>query len=215
VNRLILFGPPGSGKGTEAELITERCGIPQISTGDIFRSNIAAETPLGEQAKSYIARGELVPDKLVTALVADRLMQDDVQAGYLLDGFPRTIPQAESLQEIFDEHGGQLDHVIYLKCERDLLLRRLTSRRVCENCGKVYNTITNPPAQEGECNLCGGRVVQRSDDTEETAAHRLSVYNEQTLPLAEYYAKKGLLREVDGAGTGEEVFARLKAYLAL
>ena len=215
MNRLILFGPPGSGKGTEAELITERCGIPQISTGEIFRNNIAEGTPLGEKAKGYMDRGELVPDDLVTALVADRLMQDDVQGGYMLDGFPRTIPQAESLKQILAGHGGQLDHVIYLKCERDLLLRRLTSRRVCEGCGKVYNTITNPPAQDGRCSLCGGNVVQRSDDTEETAVHRLSVYNEQTLPLAEYYATEGLLREVDGAGTGEEVFERLRPYLAL
>jgi len=214
MNRIILFGAPGAGKGTEAGILKKECGIPQISTGDIFRKNISEGTDLGRKAKAYMEKGELVPDELTTNLVVDRLAQDDAKSGYILDGFPRTIAQAKSLSKILAELGEQIDHVIYLYCENELLMKRLTSRRVCLECGKVYNTITMPSKQEGICDACGGEVVQRPDDNEETAERRLLVYEKETMPLLEYYRQEGLLREVDGAGTAEEVHVRVEPVLA-
>jgi len=209
MNRIILFGAPGAGKGTEAGLLIRDFNIPQISTGDIFRKNISAGTDLGKRAKSFMDAGELVPDDLVTNLVVDRLLQDDVKSGYILDGFPRTLTQARSLKAILDEKDEQIGHVIYLRCEYDLLMERLTSRRICLNCGKVYNTITMPTKEPGVCDICGGEVVQRPDDSAETAERRLMVYDKETMPLIEYYRQEGLLREVDGAGTADEVHARI------
>jgi adenylate kinase len=209
MKRLILLGPPGSGKGTEAVRITEKYGTPQISTGDIFRKNIADGTELGAKAKSYMDAGELVPDSLVLDLVVDRLSQDDVKDGYILDGFPRTIAQAEALDKILAEKGEELNYVISLDVADEVLIQRVTSRRVCKQCSKVYNTITDPPAAEGVCDVCGGEVVQRADDSEETEKNRLAVYAEQTLPLVDYYRGKGLLSELDGEGSADEVFARI------
>lgn len=214
MNRLILFGPPGSGKGTEAGMLIKDFDIPQISTGDIFRKNISEGTELGIKAKEYMNRGDLVPDDVVTELVVDRLAEDDAKEGYILDGYPRTINQAESLNGILADLSEQLDHVIYLRCDRELLLQRLTSRRICEKCGKVYNTITMPMKQEGLCDICGGTVSQRKDDSYETAVKRLEVYEKQTMPLIEFYKKEGLLLEVDGSGTAEVVHDRIKPLLS-
>jgi adenylate kinase len=210
MRHFILLGPPGSGKGTQAERITAKYNIPVVATGDIFRQNIAAGTALGKEAKAYMDKGELVPDEIVVGLVVDRLKQPDVKDGYLLDGFPRTIAQAEALQAMTADTGGMLEKVIYINTPRDALIRRIAGRRVCESCGKTYNIPTFPPKVEGVCDLCGDAIIQRSDDAEATAVNRIDVYNEQTKPLVDYYRQKGLLAEFDGTEPIEETFAGIE-----
>lgn len=206
MRNLLIIGPPGSGKGTQGERIIAKYGIPSISTGDIFRKNISEGTELGKKAKSYMDKGELVPDSVVVDLVVSRLSEGDTKEGYLLDGFPRTQAQAEALSKILAEKGEAIDHVLYINTPDEELIRRITSRRVCTKCGKTYNTRNFPSKQEGVCDLCGGEVVQRSDDTEETARNRIDVYNSQTMPLVGYYDAMGLLTEFDGMAPVDETF---------
>jgi adenylate kinase len=211
--RFILLGPPGSGKGTQAARLTEKYGIPSIATGDIFRKNIADGTELGRRAKVYMDKGELVPDELVVGLVADRLKEADAKDGYLLDGFPRTIAQADALERELAERDEGIDGVIYINTPRDELIRRIAGRRVCEACGKTYNSGVFAPKEDGVCDHCAGKIVQRSDDTAETAMNRVDVYNEQTKPLVDYYRKRSLLSEFDGMAPSETVFTAIDALM--
>lgn len=211
--RTILLGAPGAGKGTVAAKIIKEYNIPHISTGDIFRDNLKRKTELGLRAQEYMTRGELVPDDLTCEIATTRLLEDDCKNGFLLDGFPRTVYQAEKLAEFLEEHGHSLDKVVQLVVDNDLLIKRLTGRRVCKNCGSTFHVITIPPKEEGICDNCGEPLIQRADDTEETAVNRLKVYEEQTSPLVEYYKEKGVLAQVDGAGTPEEVFENILSVL--
>ncbi|RJG19270.1 adenylate kinase [Paenibacillus thiaminolyticus] len=195
---ILFMGPPGAGKGTQAERIVAEFGIPHISTGDAFRKAMNEGTPIGLKAKQYIDQGLLVPDDVTVGIVRERLTQPDCEAGFLLDGFPRTLAQAEALDGILTELHRKLDHVINLSVDRDLLLARLTGRRICKSCGATYHVIFNPPTQAGVCDKCQGELYQRSDDTEEKVGTRLDEYINKTAPLLEYYGNKGLLREVDG-----------------
>jgi adenylate kinase len=194
----MLLGAPGSGKGTQAERITQRYGIPAIATGDIFRKNLSEGTPLGLKAKGYMEAGELVPDELVIDLVADRLSEPDTKNGYLLDGFPRTIAQAEALDKLLSGKGEALDKVFFIDVPKDVLIDRIAGRRVCPSCGRVYHVTGMPPKQAGVCDDDGAELIQRKDDDAATAENRIDVYNEQTKPLVEYYKKTGLLIELDG-----------------
>lgn len=205
--RTILLGAPGAGKGTVASKIKEKYDIPHISTGDIFRDNLKRQTELGLRAQEYMSKGELVPDDLTCEIATARLLEDDCKTGFLLDGFPRTVYQAEKLEEFLEAHGQKLDFVIQLGVDDELLIKRLTGRRVCKNCGATFHVITIPPKEEGICDNCGNPLIQRADDTEETAVNRLMVYAEQTAPLVDFYTEKGNLVTIDGAGTPEEVFA--------
>jgi len=204
--RLILLGPPGAGKGTQAERIAKEFNIPHISTGDIFRANIKNETELGLKAKQYIDNGELVPDSVVVAIVEDRIKQDDTKNGFLLDGFPRTENQALALDEVLNELGISLDAVINIKVDSQVLVSRITGRRICKDCGATYHIEFNPPAEEGVCDLCGGELYQRSDDNEDTVQNRIDVYNKQTAPLIEYYSKQDLIKTIDGEQAIDKVF---------
>lgn len=195
---LLIMGPPGGGKGTQCEVLTKELNIVHISTGDMFRENVKAGTELGKKAQEYMNEGKLVPDDLVVAMVKDRLSKPDCANGFLLDGFPRTIPQAEALDTALGEMGIKLDAVLNIAVPRAKLLDRLTGRRVCRSCGATYHVIFNPPAEEGKCGKCGGELYQRSDDTEVTVNQRLDVYESQTAPLIDFYAKQGLLKESDG-----------------
>jgi adenylate kinase len=202
MKKIILLGAPGSGKGTLAERLTAKYGIPQISTGDILRRNTAEGTELGKKAKEYMDQGELVPDALVLDLVADRLAQPDAREGYMLDGFPRTIAQAEALDKTLAASGSRIDLVVYLNTPKPELIKRITGRRLCGVCGKSYNVNNKEfaPSDDGKCDACGEALIQRPDDTEAVAENRIDVYNEQTLPLVEYYRKAGILTELDGMG---------------
>ncbi len=211
--RLILLGPPGAGKGTQAEKIIEEFGIPHISTGDMFRGAIAQGTELGMQAKSFMDKGQLVPDDVTIGIVRERLKQEDTKNGFLLDGFPRTVPQADALGEILDSLGVNLDAVIEIEADDEAIVKRLTQRRVCRECGALYHLTNKPPREDGRCSVCGGEVYQRSDDTPETVRKRLEVYKSQTAPLIEYYDRKGLLLKVDGDKPIDEVFADIKSHL--
>jgi adenylate kinase len=211
--RFILLGPPGSGKGTQAERITRQYGMPQISTGDIFRYHISNETDLGRKVKEYVSTGALVPDELVVDLVLDRLTQSDVQNGWLLDGFPRTIAQADAFAEDLKKTGSAIDGVIYIKVPTDVLIKRITGRQVCEACGKTYNVCSFPTRDPGVCDRCGGEVKARADDTKETARTRIAVYEEQTKPLVEYYRNADQLTEVDGAEPVRVTFAKIEAII--
>ena len=206
---IILLGAPGAGKGTVAAKITKEYNIPHISTGDIFRDNLKRKTELGLRAQEYMTRGELVPDDLTCEIATTRLLEDDCKNGFLLDGFPRTVYQAEKLEEFLTEHGQSLDTVIQLVVDEELLIKRLTGRRVCKNCGATFHVITIPPKEEGICDICGEPLIQRADDTEETAVNRLKVYEEQTSPLVAYYEEKELLAPIDGEGTPDEVFQNI------
>ena len=205
--RAVLLGPPGAGKDTQAVRLVEKYGVPQISTGDIFRKNIKEGTELGKKAQEYMNAGRLVPDELVVDLVKDRLMQDDCANGYLLDGFPRTIAQAEQLDDFLKEHGTELDAVINFEVGNESLMKRLTGRRLCKACGASYHIVNFPPKTEGICDKCGAELIQRDDDTEETARKRIEVYEESTAPLIEYYSESGALKNFDAEKDPEEVFA--------
>lgn len=210
---ILFMGPPGAGKGTQAEKVTETFGIPHISTGDAFRLAMKEGTPLGRKAKEYVDQGLLVPDDVTNGIVRERLRQDDCQNGFLLDGYPRTIPQAEALDGMLAEMGKRLEHVINLKVDRSLLLARLTGRRICKACGATYHMVFHPPKREGVCDKCAGELFQRSDDTEEKVGTRLDEYTNKTAPLLDYYREKGLLREVDGEQDIDRVTAAIAAIL--
>ena len=196
--KLILLGPPGAGKGTQAKMLTERFGIPQISTGDILRAAVKEGTPMGGKAKSFMDAGGLVPDEVVVGIVQERLEKPDCTPGFILDGFPRTEPQADALKETLGEMGKDLDAVVSLEVDIEALVERLTGRRTCKECGKGYHIKFDPPQQENRCDACGGALVQRDDDQEATIRKRLDVYNQQTLPLVNYYRQAGLLISIDG-----------------
>jgi len=210
---LILMGPPGAGKGTQAERIVEEFLIPHISTGDAFRAAMKQGTALGLKAKEYVDAGLLVPDEVTIGIVKERLQEDDCKKGFMLDGFPRTISQADALEEILASMQSKIDHVINLKVDRGLLLARLTGRRICRSCGATYHELFNPPAKQGVCDKCGGELYQRSDDTEEKVGTRLDEYMNKTAPLLEYYARKGLLRELNGERDIDEVTAEIRSLL--
>lgn len=197
---IVLLGPPGAGKGTQADLLQERLGIPHVASGDLFRYNLKNETELGALAKTYMNRGDLVPDDVTIAMVRDRLEQPDCEKGVVLDGFPRTIPQAEALSEMLEDMGRTLDGVISIKVSEEELVRRLSGRRICRECQTPYHVDFSPPRQEGVCDVCGGELYQRDDDKPETVRNRLRVYFDQTTPLIDYYREAGLLYEVDGKG---------------
>ena len=210
--KLILLGAPGAGKGTVAKLLTKMDGSVQISTGDILRAAVAAGTELGKKAEAAMKAGDLVSDDLIMGIMADRLKQDDCKAGYLLDGFPRTIPQAEALKVMLANMGEKLDCVVSIDVPREVILDRLTTRRTCTDCGEIYNVKSNPPKVEGKCDKCGGPVVQRDDETEEAISNRLDVYNEKTAPLAGFYEKEGMLLSVN-ATSSDAVIEAIKAKL--
>ncbi len=206
---IILLGPPGAGKGTQAARITAKYGIPQISTGDIFRKNIKEGTELGLKAKAYMDKGELVPDDLVIEIATARLLEDDCKAGFMLDGFPRTVYQAEKLDEFLAKHGMKIDSVLDIEVEKSILLARIIGRRVCKACGATYHVVNMPPAKEGVCDSCGGELYQRADDTEATVKNRIEVYEAQTMPLVDYYEKAGNIVHIDGSAELDDVFAEI------
>ena len=199
--KLILLGAPGAGKGTVAKLLTKMDGSVQISTGDILRGAVAAGTELGKQAEAAMKAGDLVSDDLIMGIMKDRLREDDCKSGYLLDGFPRTIPQAEALKTLLADMGEELDFVVNIDVPRDVILDRLTTRRTCTDCGAIYNVKANPPKEEGKCDSCGGPVVQRDDETEEAIGNRLDVYNEKTAPLANFYEGEGMILTVSATSS--------------
>src|SRR5210317_1281338 len=212
--KLILLGAPGAGKGTVAKLLTEMDGSVQISTGDILRAAVAAGSELGKKAEAAMKAGELVSDDLIMGIMGERLKEDDCKNGYLLDGFPRTIPQAEALKVLLADMGEELDAVVNIDVPRDVILDRLTTRRTCEDCGEIYNVKSKPPKEEGKCDKCGGAVVQRDDETEEAISNRLDVYNDQTAPLAGFYEKEGSLLTVE-ATSSDAVIDAIKGKLGL
>ncbi|MEW9670182.1 adenylate kinase [Ammoniphilus sp. 3BR4] len=203
---IILMGLPGAGKGTQAEYIVRDFNVPHISTGDMFRAAVKEQTPMGLQAKSYMDQGLLVPDEVVIGIVKERLGKDDCRNGFLLDGFPRTVAQAEALDQTIEELGRKIDHVVNIEVDRSELLARLTGRRICRSCGASYHVVFNPPAKEGVCDKCNGELYQREDDNEKTVATRLDVNIEQSAPLLSYYNGKGLLRNIDGQQEIGKVF---------
>jgi adenylate kinase len=211
--RLVLVGPPGAGKGTQAEFIAENFNIPKISTGDIFRANVSGGTDLGKLAKKYMDAGDLVPDEVTIAMVRDRLAQDDAKAGFLLDGFPRTIGQANELDLILNELGLALDVVLDLEVDNEEVVRRLSGRRLCKRCGHVWHVEFDPPKVAGICDKCGGELYHRDDDYPETVRHRLDVYGQQTRPLIEFYDARGQLVGMDAHGPVEDVTERAIALL--
>jgi adenylate kinase len=206
--RLVLVGPPGAGKGTQAQFIASHFAIPKISTGEIFRANVSEGTDLGLEARKYMDAGDLVPDEVTIAMVKDRLGHDDARTGFLLDGFPRTVRQAEVLDDLLDPMSAPLDVVLELVVDDDEVVRRLSGRRTCHQCGHVWHLDFDPPGTEGICDRCGGELFQRDDDSEDTIRHRLEVYADQTSPLIGYYGDKGLLRGVDATGPVEDVTER-------
>lgn len=207
--KIVLLGPPGAGKGTQAKSISNRYSIPHISTGDIFRKNISENTPLGVEAKSYMDNGQLVPDEVTINMVKDRLKQDDCKNGYLLDGFPRTVQQAEALDNFLTEREESIDTALLIEVPKEFILERMTGRRVCPSCGASYHVKFNPPTKDGKCDLCGSDVIQRKDDTEETVKERLDVYENQTQPLIDFYKSKKQLSVVDGTQAINEVFENI------
>lgn len=204
--RLILLGPPGAGKGTQASSIVDKYKIPHISTGDIFRKNIKEGTDLGKKAQEYMNKGALVPDEVVVAIVEDRLQEKDCEKGFLLDGFPRTVNQAEQLDQVLGKMGVSIDKVINVEVDKTILIDRAVGRRVCKNCGGTYHVKYNPTAKEGVCDACGGETYQRNDDTAETVIKRIEVYLNETEPLIEYYNNKGNLVTINGQQDIKKVF---------
>ena len=207
--RLVLMGAPGAGKGTQADVMAKKLFVPHISTGDIFRAAMKAGTEMGKLAEQYISEGKLVPDEVTFGIVKDRLEEADCKDGFILDGFPRTIAQADSLQEYLTEVEKPLDAVVNIDVDLDSLVDRLTGRRVCKGCGASFHLMYNPPAKEGVCDECGGELYQRKDDSEDTIKNRLNVYVENSKPLIDYYAEKGLLQEVDGNQAINEVLTAI------
>ena len=212
--RLVFLGAPGVGKGTQAEMVAVELAIPKISTGDLLRTGVTQKTPLGLEAQQYMTRGELVPDNVVIGLVAEKIASSECEKGFILDGFPRTILQADALSGILQKQEATLDRVIYFVIPREKVVKRLSGRRSCSACSAVYHVDYVPPKQEGRCDECGAALVQRSDDKRETVESRLVVYEEQTAPLIDYYQEKHVLAELDGTGTVEEVQERLSALLS-
>ncbi|MBW1810640.1 MAG: adenylate kinase [Deltaproteobacteria bacterium] len=202
---LVLLGPPGAGKGTQAKRLIEKLAIPQISTGDLLRQAVKDETELGLQAKVKMETGELVPDDVVIGMVTQRLAQDDCKAGFILDGFPRAVGQAEALEDLLASVGRGLEHVVSIEVPEEELVRRLTGRRSCPACGAMFHVSFNPPKQSGICDACKGELITRADDNEETIRNRISVFRQQTEPLKDFYQAKGLLRGIDGSGTPAEI----------
>ncbi|MDF1524762.1 MAG: adenylate kinase [bacterium] len=205
----ILLGPPGAGKGTQAKLMVDKWNIPQVSTGDILRAAVREGTTLGVEARGFMDKGELVPDRVVIGIIAERLKEDDAVNGFILDGFPRTIPQAEALQQILDGLDRAIDHVISIEVEDEELVTRLTGRRMCKECGESFHVVFNPSSREGICDRCSGELYQRDDDKEETIRQRLAVYSAQTQPLISHYEKQGKLRRIPGTGSIENIFSRV------
>lgn len=204
--KIIMLGAPGAGKGTQAKKIAAKYAIPHISTGDIFRANIKNNTELGQKAKTYMDKGELVPDELVVDLIMDRFKEADCANGYVLDGFPRTIPQAEALDKALSANGESVDYAINVEVPDENIINRMSGRRACVGCGATYHIQFNAPKVEGVCDTCGEKLILRDDDKPETVKNRLSVYHEQTHPLIDYYSKKGVLAEVDGTQAMDDVF---------
>ncbi len=206
---LILLGPPGAGKGTQAKMLIKKFGIPQISTGDILRSAVKEQSPMGKKAKDFMDAGALVPDDVVVGIVEERISDSDCSGGYILDGFPRTVAQADSLSKTLRRNGSGIDHVLALSVNQEELLARITGRRTCKNCGAGYHLLYDPPKQSGICSECGGELYQRDDDREETMRRRLEVYEEQTSPLISYYGERALLRTIDGMGEMDQIHSAL------
>jgi adenylate kinase len=211
--RAVLVGPPGAGKGTQAQYISSNLSIPKISTGDIFRYNVSRGTELGRQAKAFMDRGDLVPDEVTIAMVSSRLQEGDAQDGFLLDGFPRNVPQAETLKKMLAEWDTKLDIVLELVVDDDEVVRRLSGRRTCRQCGRIWHIVFDPPARPEQCDDCGGELFQRDDDREETIRHRLEVYQKQTRPLISFYADEGTLLGIDATGPVEEITDRAMSAL--
>lgn len=211
--KIIMLGAPGAGKGTQAKMIAEKYQIPHISTGDIFRANIKNGTELGKEAKGYMDRGELVPDELTVRILLDRVAQEDCKNGYILDGFPRNIPQAEVLEKELEKLGEKIDAAIDMEVPDESIIRRMSGRRACSSCGATYHIVNVPPKKEGICDVCGEALILRDDDKEETVQKRLDVYHEQTQPLIEFYTKKGILKTVDGTQDMMSVFQTITKIL--
>ncbi len=208
---LILLGPPGAGKGTQAKLMLEKYQLPQISTGDILRESIRQQTPLGKQVEPLLAAGKLVSDELVIQIIEDRLKRDDAKKGFVLDGFPRTIPQAEALEAQLKKAGKQIDRVVSLEVDEAAIVGRMSGRRSCPKDGSVYHLTNSPPKNTGKCDQCGAELMQRPDDVPEKVLNRLQIYARDTAPLKDFYEKRGLLRRIDGMGTADVVFAGITA----
>lgn len=204
--KLVLLGPPGAGKGTQAKQLIDKYEIPQISTGDILRQAVKDGTTLGKEAKAYMDKGELVPDDVIIGIVKERIQADDCQQGYIFDGFPRTVTQAEALDRMLKELSTQLDAVVSIDVPEEEVVKRLSGRRTCKSCGTLFHVIFNPPSKEGVCDACGGELFQRDDDNEATIRQRLSVYTNQTAPLIDYYSQAGILKAVPGTGAPDEIF---------
>ena len=208
--RLIFLGPPGAGKGTQARELAREWGVPQVATGEMLREAVAAGTPLGREAKRIMETGALVPDDVIVGLIAERLRQPDAAGGFILDGFPRTIGQAEALGRLLKDLGQKLDGVMYFQVAEPELLRRLTGRRLCRQCQTAFHMVSAPPRREGICDHCGGPLYQRDDDSEATVRNRLRVYEQQTAPLLDYYRHRGLLSPIDGVGSVEAIRAAIR-----
>ena len=208
--RVAFLGPPGAGKGTQARELAREWGVPHIATGDMLREAVAAGSSLGREAKAFMDKGALVPDEVIIGMIAERLRDPDARRGFLLDGFPRTIAQAEGLERLLKDLGQPLERVIYFDVAQPELVRRLTGRRVCRSCGHSFHVVSNPPRREGVCDFCGGELYQRVDDSEDTVRNRLNVYRKQTAPLLDWYTGKGLLRTIEGTGSIAEIGQRVK-----
>ena len=211
---LILLGPPGAGKGTQAKMMIDTYHIPQISTGDILRAALKERTPLGLKAKEYMDKGLLVPDAVVIDIIRDRLKEPDCQKGYILDGFPRTVAQAQALDKVLADMQSAIDHVISIEVDKGELVKRLTGRRTCRQCGRGYHVIFDPPVNKDLCDKCQGELYQRDDDNEDTVRNRLDVYDSQTFPLIQYYKEKNLIRSIDGQGGIQQIFDRIAKVLS-
>lgn len=213
--QVILIGPPGAGKGTQATLLQDRLRLPHISSGDLLRAAVKRKTETGLQAKQYMDRGELVPDGIVVRVIEERVRQRDCSDGFIIDGFPRNVAQAEVLRPMLGALDKTVDHVVSITLPREEIIKRLSGRRTCRNCGAMYHIIFDPPVNSGLCNKCNGELYQRDDDQEDTIAARLDVYDRETAPLLEYYRQRRLLREIDGIGSPEQVFDRILSELSL
>ena len=212
--KIVMLGAPGAGKGTQAKMIADEYGIPHVSTGDIFRANVSKGTQLGVEAKKYMDQGLLVPDELTVKILLDRVAKEDCAGGYVLDGFPRTIPQAQVLDEALDKLGEKLDYAIDVDVPDENIVRRMSGRRACLKCGATYHVEHIPPKKEGVCDGCGSELVLRDDDKAETVSNRLKIYHDQTQPLIDYYTQKGILKTVDGTMDMKDVFGAIKNILA-